>query len=374
VHEIRRTHASRRLASLAVLIALSGLTVPAGATAGQGQAQQARIEVVDAAGRKVSFARLPQRIVVVGQGPFMVMHLLYMFPECRERLVGYEEKFQSVDTFLPLVDAGFSRKTALATNPGAEQIATLHPDLVIMKATSPTQLGDSLSVLSIPVVYFGLEDPERFLREVQMAGTLFGDSRRADEIVGFYQTRLDRIRTRAEAVRKDGQPRVLTMEYEERSGRAAVQVPGTSWIQTMQAQWVGANPIWLAATQGSEGWTVVNFEQVAAWDPDKIFVIPWFTLDPRKVLASLAADSRWRALRAVKANEIYLFPSDIFGWDTAEPRWILGMMWLATKVSPARFGDVDMKEEIYQFFGQMFSIPRTIVDSAIMPKVILSGR
>jgi iron complex transport system substrate-binding protein len=164
------------------------------------------------------------------------------------------------------------------------------------------------------------------------------------------------------------------MEYQEKSGKAAVQVPGKSWIQTIQAERVGANPIWLGATQGSEGYTVVNFEQVAAWDPDKIFIIPWYTLDQRKILASLSADSRWRALRAVKGNEIYLFPSDIFGWDTAEPRWILGMMWLATKVSPSRFADVDMKEEIYQFFGQMFSMQKSVVDTVIMSKVILPGR
>ena len=353
-------------------VALLSVAVPASASAAQ--IQPARVEVVDAAGRKVSLARPPQRIVVVGQGPFMVMHLLYMFPECRERLVGYEEKFQSADTFLPLVDPGFSRKVALATNPGAEQIATLHPDLVIMKATVPAQVGQSLAVLGIPVVYFGLEDPERFLREVEMAGTIFGNPARAGEIVRFYQDGLDRIRTRSEAVRKDGQPRVLTLEYSERSGRAAVQVPGRSWIQTMQAQRVGADPIWLAATQGSEGWTVVNFEQIAAWDPDRIFIIPWFTLDQRQVLASFSTDPQWRALRAVKGNEIYLFPSDIFGWDTAEPRWILGMLWLGTKVSPARFGDIDMKDEVYRFFGQMFSMDRAVVDTAIMPRVNLAGR
>jgi iron complex transport system substrate-binding protein len=373
VKHLGRIH-SRRSISVTLVLALSMLAVPGSARAAGAQAQQSRIEVVDAAGRKVSFPRLPQRMVVVGQGPFMVMHLLYMFPECKDRLVGYERKFQTVDEFLPLVDPTFSRKPTLATNPGTEQIATLRPDVVIIKATSTTQLGDSLAVLGIPVVYFGLEDPERFLREVQVAGTLFGNPSRAEQIVQFYRTRLDRIRTRAEAVRKDGQPRVLTLEYEERSGKAAVQVPGKSWIQTLQAQRVGANPIWLDATQQSENWTIVNFEQVAAWDPDKIFVIPWFTLDAQKVLASLRTDSRWRAMRAVKANEIYIFPTDIFGWDSAAPRWILGMLWLATKVSPARFGDITMKEEVYEFFGQMFSIDRARVDSEILPRVFLPGR
>jgi iron complex transport system substrate-binding protein len=361
------------------LVCLGVLSPASGAWAvspGQaaGVSPQAPFEVQDAAGRRVSFSKLPQRIVVAGQGPFMPIHLLYLFPECKDRLVGYERKYQSVDDFLPLLDPQYSNKTALATNPGPEQIATLHPDLVVIKANTPTELGQSLAVLGIPVVYFGMEDPERFLREVEMAGLLFGNRARATEIVRFYQTRLDRIRTRVEAVGKEGKPRVLVMEYNEKTGKAAVQVPGRSWIQTIQAERAGGNPVWLEATKTSEGWTIVNFEQIASWNPDKMFVIPWFTLDQREVLASLRSDSRWSLLKAVKGNELYIFPSDIFGWDSAEPRWILGMTWLATKILPDRFADIDMKEEIHQFFEQMYSMERTVVDTAIMPKVILPGK
>jgi iron complex transport system substrate-binding protein len=357
---------------VAILTVLWTLHAPGQASAGQ--IQPARVEVVDAAGRKVSFAGVPQRIVVVGQGPFMPIHLLYMFPECKDRLVGYERKYQMADDFLPLIDPQYSKKAALATNPGTEQIATLHPDVVVIKADTPSDLGRSLAVLGIPVVYLGMEDPERFLREVEMTGLLFGNRARAEEIVRFYQTRLERIRTRVAAVRKEGRPRVVVMEYEEKTGKAAVQVPGRSWIQTIQTERAGGNAVWLEATKTSEGWTIVNFEQIASWNPDKMFMIPWYTLDQRQVLASLRSDPRWSQLRAVKGNELYIFPSDIFGWDSAEPRWILGMTWLATKILPDRFADIDMKEEIYQFFGQMYAMGRTVVDTAIMPKVLLPGK
>jgi iron complex transport system substrate-binding protein len=164
------------------------------------------------------------------------------------------------------------------------------------------------------------------------------------------------------------------MEYNEKTGNVAVQVPGRSWIQTIQTERAGGNAVWLEATKTSEGWTIVNFEQIASWNPDKMFVIPWYTLDQRQVLASLRSDPRWSLLQAVKGNELYIFPSDIFGWDSAEPRWILGMTWLATKILPDRFADIDMKEEIYQFFGQMYAMGRTVVDTAIMPKVLLPGK
>ena len=359
--------------SLCLLLLTCWSAAASAATKG-GLPQTTAFDVRDVTGMKVSFARLPQRIVVVGQGPFMPMHLLYMFPECRERLVGYEEKFKNTDTFLPFVDPQFSKKVALATNPGPEQVAALHPDLVVMKGSTPTPLGESLAVLGIPVVYLGMEDPERFLQEVDTVGVLFGNRPRAAEIRQFYQTRLDRLKSRVEGVKPAGKPRVLVMEYNDRGGKAAVQVPGKSWTQTIQAQRAGGNPVWLEATQASEGWTITNFEQVAAWDPDKVFIIPWFTLDPKEVLASFRTDPRWRLLKAVKGNELYIFPSDIFGWDSAEPRWILGMTWMATRIFPDRFKDVDMKQEVYQFFERMYAMEKSIIDTAVMPKILLEGR
>jgi iron complex transport system substrate-binding protein len=348
---------------------------PAGpATAKSGAPLPSPIEVVDATGKVISFARLPERIIVVGQGPFMAMHLLYLFPEGKDRLAGYEEKFKVANDFLPLVDPRFSAKAALATNPGPEHVAALHPDLIIIKSTVPSPLGASLSRLGIPVVYLGMENPDQFFRDVRLAGILLGNQPRADEIVQFYQTRLDLLARGLNGMTNAQKPRVLVIGYNERGGKAAVQVPGRSWTQTIQTVTAGGNPVWLDSSQASEGWTVINFEQVASWDPDKIFIIPSFTLDRREVLKSLRADPQWRMLKAVRNNEMLLFPSDIFGWDSPEPRWILGMMWLATRIFPERFSHIDMKEEVYRFFAVMFGMERAVADTAIMPLVMLEGR
>jgi len=212
------------------------------------------------------------------------------------------------------------------------------------------------------------------MRDVRLAGLLFGNKTRADEIVQFYQARLDLLAKGLAGVAKEQKPRVLVMGYNERGGKAAVQVPARSWTQTIQTVTAGGNPVWLESSQPSEGWTVINFEQVASWNPDKIFIIPSFTLNRREVLKSFKADPQWRMLNAARNNELLLFPSDIFGWDSPEPRWILGMMWLATKIFPERFSHVDMKEEVYGFFGTMFGLDRAVVDKTIMPLVMLEGR
>jgi len=119
-----------------------------------------------------------------------------------------------------------------------------------------------------------------------------------------------------------------------------------------------------AATAG--GWTVVNFEQIAAWDPEKIFVIH-YQVDSREIVEKLVTDPRWQALKAVQNGEIYGFPADAFSWDQPDPRWILGVSWLAGKTHPDLFPNLDMEQEARDFFVNLYGIDAPTVDSQILP-------
>jgi len=44
-------------------------------------------------------------------------------------------------------------------------------------------------------------------------------------------------------------PRVLLVEYSNRGGKAAVQVPSKEWMQTLQVQSAGGFPVWLEAVR-----------------------------------------------------------------------------------------------------------------------------
>lgn len=330
--------------------------------------------LTDAAGRTVDLPGLPQRLVVVGRAPHMALHLLYMFPEGRERLVGMEKKGATASDFLPLLDPAFGEKTVFDANPNVEQIAALRPDLVIMKGVMVDEWSELLAQAGIPSVYLALETPEQFAQDVTNLGAILGNPQRAEEILAFYQARLDRLREGIAEVAEADRPRVLLLEYSDRGNSVAVQVPARAWMQTIEVQTAGGNPIWLEAAEGTDGWTVVNLEQIAAWDADKVFLVVWYTLDPQAVIDGLKADPQWSALQAVRNNEIYAFPADIYGWDQPEPRWILGMEWLATRLYPQRFGDIDMKAEIQAFFGELYGMDNASIEADIMPKVRLDVR
>jgi len=297
----------------------------------------------------------------------MTLHVLYMFPQARLRLVGMEQKGPGGDEFLALVDSTLSRKTILRT-PGPEEIAALHPDLVLSRGSTIDPLAMALDRLRIPVVYLGLETPEQFSLDVTNLGVLLGDPGRARQINTFYQSRLAHIRAGWQGAAR---PRVLLLEYSDRGGPAAVRVPARPWMQTLEVERAGGEPVWLDAADFTSGWTVTNVEQIARWDPDQIVVVVWYTLDPAHVLATLRADPQWSALRAVKTGELHAFPSDVYGWDSPDPRWLLGTTWLAKALHPDRFADLDLDAEVHAFFGTLYGLDASVIDTSIRPRIRL---
>jgi iron complex transport system substrate-binding protein len=337
-------------------------------------AVQSPLVFTDAVGRSVKLAGPPHRIVVVGEGPYILAHLLYMFPEGRTRMIAMEKKGRMASDFLPLVDPEFSKKIFLDPNPGPEQIAGLHPDLVLTRGSVPDPQTESLAAIGIPVAQLGLETPAEYERDIQTLGLLLDNPKRAEEIAAYFRGRLKAVESGLNGLADAAKPRVLLALAIARAGKVAVQVPARGWMQTRQVRAAGGLPVWLDSAQPAAGWTVVNLEQIAAWNPDQIDIVFWHSMDPRKALDDFKADSRWAALKAVREGRLRAFPADIYGWDTPDPRWILGLTWLAARTHPERFPGFDAGAEMNLFFGTLYGLDPAAVEAKIKPTIKIDLR
>jgi iron complex transport system substrate-binding protein len=158
---------------------------------------------------------------------------------------------------------------------------------------------------------------------------------------------------------------VLLLYYNNKDGNIAFNVPPMGWIQTQMVEMAGGQPVWADANPG-DGWTQVTLEQIAAWDPDKIFLISYFA-SPTEVVAGLEADPNWQAIRAVADGEIYAFPVDLYSWDQPDPRWILGLTWLAGNLHPDAFADFDITTEVNNFYTTLYGLDDVFVEENIVP-------
>ena len=310
--------------------------------------------VVDALGREVSFDYAPERIVLTGRAWFLLVDALYAFPEADERLVAMGETNQGTLDFFELVDDNFDGKAILSHEVNAEEMAAQQPDVVLMKSYLAESAGKPLEELGIPVVYLDLETPEQYQRDMAMIGQIYQNEERTQEVLDYFQMMSDQVTEKTAGLSDEERPSVLLVYYNETDGQAAVQVPPISWMQTTLIEMAGGRPVWNDIELG-KGWTKVNFEQIAVWNPDKIFVVS-YKMPVEEAMDAILDDPNWQALNALNTGEIYAFPGDYFSWDQPDTRWVLGLNWLASKVQPELFGDVDLEEMTFDFYATLYEL------------------
>jgi iron complex transport system substrate-binding protein len=316
----------------------------------------------------LSLAATPSRIVLGGKAVVMVADAAYLFPQAKDRVVAVAAADQGLGLFLAALDPGFAAKPALDRAAGAEAYAALGPDLVILKSAMKKSVGASLDALGIVQLYLALETPEDYLREIGLLGDVFGDPDRARELISFYRASLDGVAAKVGSIAMSERPRVLVLQASAQAG-GTYEVPPASWMQTIMTERAGGAAVWKGANPGS-GWARVGIEQIAAWDPEAIFVIS-YREKSSDVAAALRTSPALASLSAVRAGRVFGFPQDFYSWDQPDTRWILGLEWMAKKLHPERFAEVSIQAEAERFFSFCYGMDAERYATVVRPR--LSG-
>ncbi len=324
--------------------------------------------ITDALDRKVTFTKIPSRIVLAGKALFMIADAIYVFPEAGKNITAMGSPAQGTGSFIPMIDPVFKDKGVLDANAGAEDIAAAKPDCVILKSSVKSTLGDPLEVLGIPVVYIDFETPDTYKRDLNTLGQIFQNPDRAAKVAAYFQTKSDEVAKALSSVKEDQKPKTLIVYYSEKDGAVSFNVPPMGWMQTLLVKNGGGIPVWENANLG-KGWTVVGMEQVAAWNPDVIFVVAYFN-PVNDVVAKLKTDEQWKSLKAVKDNKVFAFATDVYSWDQPDTRWALGLQWVASKLHPDLFKNWDITKAAKEFYKEIYAMDDAAFEKNITPLLI----
>ncbi|MEM3550610.1 MAG: ABC transporter substrate-binding protein [Candidatus Bathyarchaeia archaeon] len=319
-----------------------------------------RIEVTDALGRTVEIALPVKRVIITGQSAWPIITVAYMFSNAKSLLYGLGKDI-NVPLF-QLVDPNIESKIDLdiyGTGPNLEAVASKNPDVVILKSTMKSNLGDPLEELGFKVVYVDFESLDSYMRDVLVLGKIFGDEIKAQEIARHYNKTYSLILSRTYKMYE--KPKVLFLYYSTKGGTVSFQTPGAGWLQTFMIEVAGGCPV--SGNLTGKGWNTISFEQIASWNPEVIFLVT-YTDSPSAtdVKNMLFEDPNWRWIKAVAQKRVYAVPHDcnnvmaLGSWDTPGSRWILGLQWMALKIHPSIFSDVDITEEAKKFYMEMYGL------------------
>jgi iron complex transport system substrate-binding protein len=345
-----------------LIVIIAGPIAATGLAETTGAAEPAVRTVTDSTGREVEIPIYPERIVAAGNATLMVADALYLFPSAADRIVGITRISQARGNFLTAIDPDYGEKAVFERNIGPEQIVAERPDLVILKSFMKESLGDGVERLGIPVVYVDLETPEQYQRDLTLFGEILGEAARAQILTRYYRDAVDAVSARTASLQD--RPDTLFIYANAAGGDIAFNVPPANWIQTTLVELAGGTPVWSEANLG-RGWLTVGFEQIAAWNPDKIFLVSYRS-NPDEIREGMLAQNRWQALDAVQNNELHVFPVDYYSWDQPDTRWAIGLQWLATKMHPELFADLDMSQVVYRFFELAYGMDTAAIDATIL--------
>jgi iron complex transport system substrate-binding protein len=350
--------------ALIVSVLLTGNIALYATGQGEHRPMAATRTITDGLGRAVEIPVEPERMVTAGRAMLMTINALWAFPGAPDRIVGVGDIQQGRGVFLADMDPTWERLTILDRSAGAEQIASLNPDVVVLKSVVRESIGEPLERLGIPVVYVELESPEQYQRDLQVLGDLVNDVTRGEELARMYRHMQEEVTAAASPGAPT--PRTLMIYYRVSGGDVSFNVPPAGWMQTDMVRLAGGEPVWLDANPG-RGWATISFEQIAAWDPEVILFVEYGGRGT-EIRDQLIQEPRWQELQAVQNNRFLVMPTDYYSWDQPDVRWILGLTWSAWAIGRQ---DINMEAKTREFYRILYGMDSSTFDRMVAP--VLSG-
>ncbi len=220
-----------------------------------------------------------------------------------------------------------------------EELVALRPDIAIAYTSFDPSNMQQLEDAGIKVIAIRGETLEESFAGVRLVAKVLGREQRGEEYIADCRKLVALVKERTDTIPPEKRLKVMFSGPENIYSAATGQMLQNTLLETAG----GCN----VAAALSGFWASVSPEQIAAWNPDVIFL--GSSLDAYGA-AALAGNQQFRTVNAIKNRRIYVFPSNIGWWDYPAPHCVLGLVWTAKTLYPERFRDVDMVKVADEFY------------------------
>jgi iron complex transport system substrate-binding protein len=224
-------------------------------------------------------------------------------------------------------------------NINIEVLLRLNPDIVLAWSSN-RNIIDYLEKKKVPVIAVSPESITELYEMMRLEGKLFGSEKSVESAIARMEEMFDLIRKRVAAVPPEQRKKSLWINSKPTT------VSGGISINNDLLAIVGQENQGREIKQRS---TDVSLEQIAAWNPDVIYI--WGRA--RYSANDILDNPQWRHIKAVKGRRVFKVPK----WDTWSPRLAPLALWMAAAAYPKQFEDIDINKTIDKFYRDVYNIP-----------------
>ncbi len=296
------------------------------------------VTVTDAAGREVTIAEQPEKLV---SGYYITTSMLIALGH-EDKLVGIEAKADTRPIYalaapelLELPSVGTAKEFDL------EGCAALEPDLVIL----PLKLKDTvpaLEELGLTVITVNPESLEELNETIRLFNAAIGDPVKGWELLDYNQQTEEFLAEILADVEKPSVYLAGNSSYLSTAGAAMYQ-------NTLLEMGGGEN---VAAELEDTYWADVSYEQLLAWNPEVIIMAS----DAAYSKDELLADPQLQQLDAVKNGRVYAMPSAFESWDSPVPSALVGSRWVASVLHGEEYAFEQFQADAADFYQQFYGV------------------
>ncbi|AXU93932.1 hypothetical protein CI789_00965 [Erwinia persicina] len=320
---------------------------------------QASRQVTDQLGRQVALPDRVDRVVVLQH---QTLNLLVEL-NATDKIVGILSnwKQQLGDDYSRLVPELNTLPTlGDLTHVDLEKLVALHPQVVFVTNYAPQEMIDQIQSLGIAVVAISLRSDTQQARQlnpqlkneeqaynegiaqgIRLIGDVVGQQPQAEKLITATFSQRQQVARRLQDIPGKARVRVYMANPD-------LTTYGTGKYTGLMMAHAGAINVAAATVKG---YKQVSMEQILAWNPQVIFVQDSY---PR-VIDEIAQQPAWQAVDAVKNHRVYLMPEYAKAWGYPMPEAMaLGELWMAKKLYPARFADIDMQQQADQWYQRFY--------------------
>ena len=278
-------------------------------------------EVVDEAGRTVRVPLLPSRIVSLAPSLTETLYALGV----QDRLVGDTDYCD----YPP--DAQKKQKVGGIINPNLEEIAALHPDLVLVtKEINRLETVRALEALGIPAYATHARNVDDILSTTQKLADLLGVAEAGTSLAADLRTRLNALHARLESLPPS---RVLFVVWT----RPLISVGKNTFIADALRKADAASIV-----DATQDWPQMNLEEIVRLQPEYLVFSSAHADSAARDFEAVSALPGWNLLDAVHNHRFAVISEAV---NRPAPRIISAIEDLARQLHPAAFQESPAPEK-----------------------------
>ncbi|GIP12734.1 MAG: ABC transporter substrate-binding protein [Paenibacillus macerans] len=292
----------------AICLSLSGCQAPGSippSDSGEHSPAGAAVVIEDFAGRRITFDRVPQKIVALSGGDLNIAYAL------GGMIVGRPTVSETSGISEPLPDTLKNAEQIGTTHEiDFEKIAMLAPDAVLGNAALNVQDAAVIENLGSQMVLTSANSIADIKEQIRLFGQMLRQTERAEQLVADLDEQLAAYKAAAEEKDK---PKALLVYGAPGTYMAALpnSLGGDILAYAGGANIAGDFP----GLDKFPQYAQLNVERIAQANPQYIFIMTHGDAGKVKqgLLKELQQNEAWSGIDAVKHNRVEVLPGDLFG-------------------------------------------------------------